>query len=135
MTSDHSMWNAMTDTVLPQIAVPNGLLFVRDSEIRRYPDLDDEKRSFWSIPSCVMIACLVDCDGETDITIGAADQIAQERQPSVDRMLETPSRKIILEIVPGDKVHEVTVPADSARIRIWTDGQHRCAQTVAIGID
>jgi hypothetical protein len=124
----------MIDSVSMQIAVPNGLLFVRDSEIRDVPDFDDEKASFWSIATCVMIACLVDCEGETDIAVGAADQVAQTQPPALDRILETPSRKIILEIVPGETVHEVGVLNDKIRIRIWTDGRHRSAESVVIGL-
>jgi hypothetical protein len=128
------MVRAMTHTVSMQIAVPNGLLFVRDSQVRKYPDFDDETASFWSISTCVMIACLVDCDGQTDITVGATTQISQNRQPAFARMLATPSRKLIFEIVPGETVHEIAVSYDVTRIQIWTDGRHRCAQTVVIGI-
>jgi hypothetical protein len=81
-----------------------------------------------------MIACLVDCEGETDIAVGAADQVTQTQPPAFDRVLETPSRKIILEIVSGETVHEVVVSADKTRVKIWTDGRHQCAETVVIGI-
>jgi len=117
-----------------QIALPNGLLFVRDSQIRKFPDIDNEKASFWSIPTCVMIQGLVDSDGETDITIGAVNQVSQSKRPAFDRTLETPSRKLIFEIVPGETVHEVVVPTGKTRVQIWTDGRHQCAQTVVIGI-
>jgi len=122
------------DLITMQIAVPNGLLFVRDSKIRNVPDFDDEQASFWSIATCVMIACLVDREGETDIAVGAADHVAQTRPPALDRILETPSRKIILEIVPGETVHEVSTMNDKIRIRIWTDGRHRSAESVVIGL-
>jgi hypothetical protein len=117
-----------------QIALPNGLLFVRDSKIRKFPDIDDEKASFWSIPTCVMIQGLVDSEGETGITVGAVNQVSQSKPPAFDRMLETPSRRLIFEIVPGETVHEVGVPTDKTRIRIWTDGRHRCAETLVIGV-
>jgi hypothetical protein len=124
----------LIDSVSIQIAVPNGLLFVRDSEVRKFPDFDDEKASFWSIATCVMIACLVDSEGEVDIAVGAADQVVQTQPPAFDRILETPSRKIILEIVPGETVHEVRVLDDKVRIRIWTDGRHRSAESIVIGL-
>jgi hypothetical protein len=117
-----------------QIALPNGLLFVRDSKIRKFPDIDDEKASFWSIPTCVMIQGYPDSEGETDITVGAVNQISQSGHPAFDRTLETPSRKLIFEIVPGETVHEVVVPTDKTRVQIWTDGRHRCAETLVIGI-
>jgi hypothetical protein len=124
----------MTDPVAIKIAVPNGLLFVRDSQVRKYPDFDDEKASFWSISTCVMIACLVDCDGATSITIGGAPHGSQSGRHAFDQTLDTPSRTVIVEIVPGETVHEVNVPSEKTRIRIWTDGRHRCAETVVIGL-
>jgi hypothetical protein len=117
-----------------KIAVPNGLLFVRDSKNLNIPDLGDEGASCWSIPTCIMIQCLVDSEGETSITIGAANEVKTDRKLLFDGTLETPSRKVILEIVPGEKVLEMGVPFATNRIRIWTDGRHRLAETVVIGI-
>jgi hypothetical protein len=117
-----------------QIAVPNGLLFVRDSKVRTYPDIDDEKASFWTIPTCVMIQCLVDSDGKTDIAMGTADRIKPAHKLLFDGALETPSRKVILEIVPGEKLYEMSVPFATNRLRVWVDGRHQCAKTVAIGV-
>jgi hypothetical protein len=117
-----------------KIAVPNGLLFIRDSKILSIPDLDDEKAPCWSIPTCVMIQCLVDSEGETSVTIGAANQVKPDQKLLFDGTLETPSRKVILEIVPGEKVLEMSVPFATNRIRIWTDGRHRLAETVVIGL-
>jgi hypothetical protein len=124
----------MTGKVSMRIAVPNGLLFVRDAKTRKYPGIDDESASFWSIPTCIMIQCLVDSEGATDVTVGAAERVAQRRQPAFDRILETPSRKVIFEIVPGETVHEISTPTDKTRVRIWTDGRHQCAETVVIGL-
>jgi hypothetical protein len=81
-----------------------------------------------------MIQCLVDSEGEISVTVGAANQVKPDRKLLFDGTLETPSRKVILEIVPGEEVHETLVPFASNRIRIWTDGRHRLAETVVIGI-
>ena len=53
--------------------------------------------------------------GETDITVGAVNQVSQSKRPAFDRTLETPSRRPIFEIVPGETVHEVGVPTDKPR--------------------
>lgn len=124
----------MVDLTSLRIAVPNGLLFVRDSNVRELPDLDDEQASFWSTSTCIMIASEIDCEGETSITIGSANDVVQNRPPAFDRTLRTPSRKLIVEIVPGETVHEAAISTDITRIRIWTDGNHRVAETVVIGI-
>jgi hypothetical protein len=117
-----------------KVAVPNGLLFVRDSSVRNYPDIDDEKASFWAIPTCIMIQCLVDSEGEADVAIGTADRVKPANKLLFDGALETPSRQVILEIVPGEKLFEMSVRFASNRIRIWVDGRHQCAETIVIGI-
>lgn len=81
-----------------------------------------------------MIQCLVDSEGETSVTIGAANQVKPDQKLLFDGTLETPSRKVVLEIVPGEKVLEMSVPFATNRIRIWTDGRHRLAETVVIGL-
>jgi hypothetical protein len=117
-----------------KIAVPNGLLFVRDSKASDIPDTDfGDGASVYSIPTCIMVVCLVDSEGETDITVGEASQIEPSNKLLFEGALETPSRKLVLEIVPGETVLEVDVPSATNRIRIWTDGRHRCAETVVIG--
>jgi hypothetical protein len=121
-------------SISTKIAVPNGLLFVRDSKILDIPDLDDEQAAYWSIPTCIMIQCLVDSEGETSVSIGPANEIKREQKLLFDGTIDTPSRKVILEIVPGEQILEMTVPFATNRIRIWTDGRHRCAETVVIGL-
>jgi hypothetical protein len=118
-----------------KVAVPNALLFIRDARIREVPDVDyGDGSSVWSIPTCVVITCLVDSEGETDITIGDTGEVKPNNRLLLDGTLETPSRKLILEIVPDKKILEVSVPFTTNRIRIWTDGRHRLAETVVIGL-
>lgn len=81
-----------------------------------------------------MILCLPDSEGETSVTIGGSNQVKPDRKLLFEGTLETPSRKVILEIVPGEKVFEMSVPFATNRIRIWTDGRHRLAETVVIGL-
>jgi hypothetical protein len=119
-----------------KIAVPNALLFIRDARIPDVPDVDyGDGSSVWSIPTCVVMTCLVDSEGETDITIGDTSEVKpSNRLLLFDGTLETPSKKLILEIVPDEKVLEINVPFATNRIRIWTDGRHRLAETVVIGL-
>jgi len=88
----------------------------------------------WSIPTCLVICCLIDCEGETDITVGAVTDVLQQHKPVFDGILETPSRKLVLDLVSQEKVLEVGVPSPKNRVRVWTDGRHQCAETVVIGI-
>lgn len=118
-----------------RVAIPNALLFIRDARIPDVPDVDyGDGSSVWSIPTCVVITCLVDSEGETDITIGDTSEIKQSSKLLFNGTLETPSRKLILEIVPDKKILEISVPFATNRMRIWTDGHHRLAETVVIGL-
>jgi hypothetical protein len=118
-----------------KVAVPNGLLFVRDSKIRDVPNTDfDDGASVYAIPTCIMLTCMVDSEGETDITIGEANQIEPSNRLLFDGALETPSCRLMLEIVPGEPILEVDVPSAKSQIRIWVDGRHRCAETIVIGL-
>jgi hypothetical protein len=110
-------------------------LFIRDSKISDIPDTDfGDGASVYSIPTCIMIVCLVDCEGETNITIGEVGQVEPNNKLLFDGTLETPSRRLMLEIVPGETILEIDVPSPANQICIWTDGRHRCAETVAIGL-
>jgi hypothetical protein len=118
-----------------KVAVPNALLFIRDARIPDVPDVDyGDGSSVWSIRTCVVITCLVDSEGETDITIGDTSEVKPSNKLLFNGTLETPSRKLILEIVPDKKILEVSVPFATNRLRIWTDGRHRLAETVVIGL-
>jgi hypothetical protein len=117
------------------VAVPNCLLFVRDSMVAEIPDVDyGEAKPIWSTATCIVVNCMVDSEGKTNITVGAAGQVFQTRRPIFDGLLETPSRKLILDLVSDEKVLEVGVPSAKSRIRVWTDGRHECAEQVVIGI-
>jgi len=125
----------MMKPVSLKVAVPNCLLFVRDSKITDIPDVDyGEAAPAWSIPTCVVVNCLVDSEGETDITVGAANRVSPDRKLIFDGVLETPSRKLVLDLVSDEVVAEVGVPSAKNRIRVWTDGHHECAERVVIGI-
>jgi hypothetical protein len=80
------------------------------------------------------VTCLVDSEGETDITVGAAHDVLQNRRPVFDGILEAPSRKLILDLVSDETVLEINLPSAKNRIRVWTDGRHVCAEQVVIGI-
>jgi hypothetical protein len=52
----------------------------------------------------------------------------------VERVTRARRSRKILEIVPGEQILEIRVPFATNRIRIWTDGRHRCAERVVIGL-
>src|SRR6516225_5434686 len=78
-----------------RIRVLNSLLVIRDENSRDFPDID-RTGVVWSSPSCILVGCMPDCDGETHVTIGHANEIRQDGKLIFDSRLETPSRSIII---------------------------------------
>lgn len=114
------------------VAVLNSLLFIRDRSIRDIPEIDGNS-AVWSTISCIAVSCLPDCEGETEVVIGTAQEVGLERTPLFDSQLKTPSRTIIVETVLGKKILEMRWPNASAQLKIWTNGA-RDTNTVVIGV-
>ncbi|NGN42210.1 hypothetical protein G6N74_14165 [Mesorhizobium sp. CGMCC 1.15528] len=91
-----------------QIAVPNCLLFIRDAQNRDYPEIDGEE-FFWRAPSCIAVGCLPDSEGDTAVSLGGMGDIPAGLVQIFDGEIETPSRKVVVDIVPGLKVLESEV--------------------------
>ena len=114
------------------VKVLNSLLYIKDA---RKPDLPavNGRGAYWSIPSCVAVSCLPDCDGPTTITIAASPQVRVGEKLLFDSLLETPSRRIVVETVLGKAILEQDVPSDTTRVRIWTNGS-RDTDQVLVGL-
>jgi hypothetical protein len=116
-----------------RIPVLNSLLYIRDSESTNFPDVDGKGAS-WLTKSCLAVSCLPDCDGETLVTIGIVHEVRLARAPLFDGILETPSRKIIVETVLAAKILEAAIPRLRTRVVVWTNG-HRATDIVVIGLE
>jgi hypothetical protein len=102
-----------------RIAPPNSLLFIADSDGGQIPVTDGTAR-LWSTPSCIVVGCLAEMDGETEVSIGAAEGIDTGGAPTFDGMLTTPSRKVFVSSVE-QSVLSATVSGITTRVRIWTN--------------
>lgn len=116
-----------------KLPVLNSLLYLRDSATLDLPAVS-EPTGFWWTSSCVAMSCLPDCDGETEITMGPTAEVVGARAPAFDRILITPSRRLILETVLISTILETDVPRTQTRVRIWTNG-HFDTDTIVIGLD
>lgn len=112
--------------------VLNSLLYIKDASKTDLPAIDGTG-AYWSVPSCVAVSCLPDCDGPTTITIGAVSEVQVSGKLLFDSRLETPSRRIIVETVLGKTILEQSVQNDMTRVRIWTNG-FRDTDKVTIGL-
>jgi hypothetical protein len=115
------------------LPVLNSLLFIRDATLADTPEIDGLS-DVWSIPTCIAVGCLPDCDGTTEVTIGAGPELEGSGSLLFDGRLETPSRTVIVETVLWQKILEKIVPGAATRVRIWTN-RRRAPDKVIIGLD
>ena len=72
--------------------------------------------------ACIIVGCLAEMDGQTEIVMGKAPEIDPGHRPSFDGVLETPSHVVCVWTVEWEKVLETRVPTTSTRVRVW--GNH-----------
>jgi hypothetical protein len=61
---------------------------------------------FVASSTCILFGCMVDCDGETEITFGRADEVACDLRLTFDGILSTPGRRSAVENVWTDPIFE-----------------------------
>jgi hypothetical protein len=115
-----------------RLPVLNSLLFLRDEQTRNIPEIDGIG-AVWSTTSCVAVGCLPDCDGETEVTVGPADEVRKDGTLLFDGPLATPSRSMVVETVLSETILRVGVPNAQTRVRIWTNGL-RDTDKVIVGL-
>src|SRR5215510_5438618 len=104
-----------------RLAVPNAILFIQDPDRWDPPEPTDDS-GVWSNPSGIAVSCLPDSEGDTDITIGPVSEVGRTHHLLFDGHIDTPTRKLLVLIVPGKTVLEQDVQNQQTRVRIWTDG-------------
>ena len=115
------------------LPVLNSLLFIRDPTLDATPEID-EPSGVWSIPTCIAVGCLPDCEGTTEVTIGAGREFDGKGSLVFDGRLDTPSRIVLVETVLWQTVLEKPVAGVGTRVRIWTNGL-QATDKVMIGLD
>lgn len=114
------------------VRVLNSLLYIRDAGTKDLPIVDGNG-AYWSTPSCVAVCCLPDCDGATEIIIGATNELPLSGSLLFDGWLNTSSHNLIVETVLAEKILERSVPDIRTRVRIWTNG-FRATDKVIVGL-
>ncbi len=74
-----------------------------------------------STSSCISIGCLMWQDGETEVTLGAGNEVDPGRTPVFDDFLDAPSRSIVVRSIDRDKIFQTEVSVSPTRIRIWVN--------------
>lgn len=119
------------DEVRRSVPVLNSLVFILDSSRFEWPDIDGVG-AYWKSDSCVAVSCLPDCDGETEIVLTTGRLPPAELKLLAIVRLETPSRRLAVELVPRRRIAELDVPTVSTALEIWTDGYRDTAIIYAI---
>ena len=122
--------NTISSVHLP---VLNSLLFIRDSTLTDTPEIDGLS-NVWSLPTCIAVSCLPDCEGTTEVMIGAGREFDGKGSLVFDGRLDTPSRIVLVETVLWQTVLEKPVAGVGTRVRIWTNGL-QATDKVMIGLD
>jgi hypothetical protein len=99
-------------------SLQNGLIFIEDIEGGEPPyPVTDENVQFSA--SCISVVCLHEIDGETELMLGPAAEVAQTYEPEFDGFVETPSGELKISAVTGWPLLKTKVPSGKTRIRIW----------------
>lgn len=107
-------------TLRARLAPPNSLIFISDPYGGSAP-YPKRGATVLATSSCISVACLMSQDGETEVTLGPADEIAPGHVPAYDGELETPHRVVTISTVEGEAVLEASVPERSTRVRVWVN--------------
>jgi hypothetical protein len=96
---------------------------------------DWEKGTPWvATDTCILCMCMVDFEGETNLTLGPGSEVDAKRAPVFDGILKTPGRNVSLETVWHEPLLEMATASTETRVRIWTN-RLLTPDEVIVGID
>jgi hypothetical protein len=119
----------MSKTV--RIAPPNSLLFVSDQKWGDPIDFKIIKPIMWNRTS-VAICCLMSQDGETEVTLGSADEVNPGWPPAFDDVI-TASRSVVVSTSERMILLEYPVQTSHSKITVWTNREKE-PDRVVIGV-
>ena len=85
-------------------------------------------------PSCLLVACMPEVDGDTELTMGSAAEVDPGYAPGFVGQLQTPRLRILVETVDDEIVFDQPVRSAVTQVRIWFS-HPRWPDKVAIGVD
>lgn len=103
-----------------RISPVNSTLFLSGQTGAAIPEFEPEKLVL-STPSCISFHCLMEQDGQTEIVIGATEQVDPGVAPNFDGVLETPEQMVVLSTVEAPQVLAERVASGNTRVRIWAN--------------
>jgi hypothetical protein len=103
-----------------RVAPPNSLIFVRDEGGGVVPEFVPN-RLVLATSSAVSVGCLAEMDGETEVTLGPIREIETKGLKVFDDVLETPTRRIVVETSEGEILLREDVASNRVRVCIWVN--------------
>jgi hypothetical protein len=122
----------MTLTTI-RAALPNSLVGISDPKKGVVPDALGQG-GVAATETCILISCLPEVDGETEITLGTAGEVDPGGSPVFDGQLATPSGVVQVVTVEWKPLLKAPVSTVSTRIRIWTN-HPKFPDKVMIGVE
>jgi hypothetical protein len=107
----------MTSSI--SISPPNSLLVVTGGATDSIPESIKPGEGFASTPSAIAIACLMDQDGETNVTLGPVPKGTS--RPVYTALLETPNHYVAVWTIEWERLLEARVPTTRTKIQVWTN--------------
>jgi hypothetical protein len=103
------------------IAPPNSLIVIAAAPTGEGPTEWTRGSGVMATEACIVVACLMEQDGETRITIASSANVKPGTSPMFEGFLKTPHHKVAVWTVEWEKLLEANVPMNRTRIRIWTN--------------
>lgn len=103
-----------------RVAVPNAIILISDVGGGTAPDLM-RGALVASTPSCIAVGCMSDCNGETEVTIGPAREVASRESPAFEGELTTPNHEVAVRTVLNEMILQAHVRYPRTRVRIWVN--------------
>lgn len=116
-----------------KVAPPNSLIGISDSKRGVVPDVVPTS-TIVATASCILVACLPEVDGETEVTLGLACDVDPGESPLFDGQLATPTGNLQVVTVEWKPLLTASVSSLNTRIRIWTN-HPKFPDKVVIGVE
>lgn len=98
---------------------PNSLVLIAASMETAEPKMFEPGKRIAATPTCIVVGCFTDVDGETNITLGPSAKASSP--PAFEGLLETPNREVAVWTIEWQKLIAAKVPGGRTKIRIWTN--------------
>src|SRR5215470_12468223 len=110
----------MIMSISNRIAVPNAVILVSDIGGGTVPNLI-RGGLVASTPSCIAVGCMSDCNGQTELTLGAANEVGSREDPVFEGELTTPNHEVAVRTVLDEIILQARVLHSRTKVRIWVN--------------